>query len=161
MYTRVYPSRAVELIQYNHIIHSAVQNFIWDNVYCYDKEFRIHLSNFPQLSWSVILQQAWSLYLKDRISHRSDGGGYSMISDHNKKGGSSSKSKKDICNCFNAGKCIAGFNCKYDHRCKYCGMFGHGEHICHKKLADKQNNSGQPKPRPQNSDSGQTSGQNR
>ena len=34
----------------------------------YDKEFHIHLSNFPQWNWSIILQQVWSMYLKDKIS---------------------------------------------------------------------------------------------
>ena len=67
IYTRKYPGKATELIQYNHVIYSASQTFTWENVYLYDREFRMHLSNFPQRSWSVILQQAWSMYLKDRI----------------------------------------------------------------------------------------------
>ena len=67
IYTRAYPGKASELIQYNHIIYTASCSYIWDNVYTYDREFRMHISNFPQRSWSVILQQAWSMYLKDRI----------------------------------------------------------------------------------------------
>ena len=50
VYTKYYPNRATELIQYNHIIYSASQSFIWDNVYSYDKEFRMHLSNYPHRS---------------------------------------------------------------------------------------------------------------
>ena len=68
VYTRAYPSHSSELIQYNHIIFTAVNMYVWDNVYTYDKEFHIHLSKFPQRSWSIILQQAWSMCLKDKIS---------------------------------------------------------------------------------------------
>ena len=73
MYTKVYPDRANQLIQYNHLIYTASLSFIWENIYRYDKEFRLHMSNYPQRSWSVILQQAWSIYLKDRINFQ-DGG---------------------------------------------------------------------------------------
>ena len=66
IYTREYPNRSSELIQYNHVIHTASLNFQWDNVYHYDKEFRFHLARHPERSWSVILQQAWTMYLKDR-----------------------------------------------------------------------------------------------
>ena len=44
------------------------------------------------------------------------------------------KGRKEICRRFNEGKCTAGLSCKYDHRCLECGKFGHGEHICRKKL---------------------------
>ena len=47
IYSKVYPDRASELIQYNHLLHTASLTFAWDNVYRYDKEFRLHLSNFP------------------------------------------------------------------------------------------------------------------
>ena len=72
IYTSVYPDRATELIQYNHLIHTASLTFVWDNVYRYNKGFRLHLSNYPYHNWGVILQQVWSVYLKDRISY--DGG---------------------------------------------------------------------------------------
>ena len=47
VYTRRYLHKASELIQYNHIIYSASLSFVWENVYSYDKEFRMHISNFP------------------------------------------------------------------------------------------------------------------
>ena len=98
----------------------------------YDKEFRMHVSNFPQRSWAVILQQAWSMYLKDRIqfgsAHKGDG---------NQKG--NRLFSKEVCKRFNKGKCMNGNSCKYDHRCEYCGKFGHGAHICRKRL--NKNNS--------------------
>ena len=67
IYTRIYPDRVPELVQYNHIIFTAAQSFTWDNVYLYNHEFRMHLSNFRECSWSIILQQAWSICLKDRV----------------------------------------------------------------------------------------------
>ena len=70
IYTRASPGKAMELIQYSHIIHTASQTYVWDNVYAYDKDFRMHIAENPGRSWAIILQQAWSLRLKDRIGAR-------------------------------------------------------------------------------------------
>ena len=42
VYVRAYPNRASELVQYSHLIHTASQSYTWDNVYMYDKDFRLH-----------------------------------------------------------------------------------------------------------------------
>ena len=68
IYTRFHPHRSSELIEYNHIIHTICQSYTWENVYMYDKDFRLHMSHHPQRSWNIILQQAWSLRLKDKIN---------------------------------------------------------------------------------------------
>ena len=65
--TECFPQKATELLQYNHTIHTASMSYIWDNVYHYDKEFRHHISRHPTWSWAVILQQAWTIILKDRV----------------------------------------------------------------------------------------------
>ena len=126
IYTRRYPERATELIQYNHIIHTAALTYVWENVYLYDRDFRLHLSRYPHRSWSVILQQAWTMRLKDRNRNKGNSG--------NKNGGGSSRSKKgrDICWRYNTGRCTFGTSCKFDHHCAICNKFGHGAHICHK-----------------------------
>ena len=82
----------------------------------------MHMSHYPQRSWGVILQQAWSMYLKDRLRHE----------EFNKNG---NKHKKEACKRYNKGLCTAGHNCKYDHRCTMpsCGKYGHGTHICRKR----------------------------
>ena len=129
VYTGRYPQKASELIQYNHIIFTAAQMFVWDNVYLYDKEFRLHISNFPNRSWLVILQQAWSMYLKDRIRYEQN-----HFNNRNASTSSAGKGRKEICERFNVGKFTTGKGCKYDHRCKECGKWGHGAHICHKKV---------------------------
>ena len=125
LYSRFHPSKATELIQYNHVIYTVSTTYVWDNVYTYDKEFRMHISNFPSRSWAVILQQAWSMYLKDRF----------VTDDHSKFNQNRNKSK-EICKCFNRGKCPNGLSCRYEHRCSVegHGKFGHGAHNCRKRL---------------------------
>ena len=71
IYTEYFPTRSNELIQYNHIIHTASQTYSWDNVYRYDHEFCIHMSRHQTRNWGVILQEAWSMFLKDHVSHYS------------------------------------------------------------------------------------------
>ena len=58
IYMSAHPQKAGELIQYNHVIHSISLSYTWENVYSYDKEFRLHLSKHPQCSWAIILYRA-------------------------------------------------------------------------------------------------------
>ena len=67
--TGAYPKKATELLQYNHTIHTASNAYVWENVYSYDKEFRYHISRHPGRPWNVILQQAWTMILKDRLKN--------------------------------------------------------------------------------------------
>ena len=130
IYMRIFPERAAELVQYNHIIHTAATTYSWENVYAYNKEFHMHLADFPQRSWAIILQQAWAMCLKDRIQPRNFGDnrfGYG--------GKQQPTGKKEICRRFNVGKYHKGFSCKYEHKCDIpeCGKLGHGGHICRKR----------------------------
>ena len=61
IYMRAFPQRSAELIQYSHLIHTIAQMYIWENVYMYDKDFRLHLAKHPKCSWLIILQQVWSV----------------------------------------------------------------------------------------------------
>ena len=123
IYMTKFPQKASELIQYSHVIHTASLTYTWENVYYYDREFRIHMSRHPQRSWAVILQQAWNLRLKDRLKFENFG-----------DRGKAHHKSKEICKRYNRGKCHSGSACRYEHRCLNCGKFGHGEHICRKKL---------------------------
>ena len=88
------------------------------------------MSNYPGRNWGVILQQAWSVYLKDRISKGAD-----------EPKMTTPGKRKDICKRFNRGTCTSGFHCQYDHRCLKCGKFGHGAHICRSKKANNNHGS--------------------
>ena len=136
VYTGFFPERATELIQYNQLIHTASLSFVWENVYRYDKEFRMHLSNFPQHNWGIVLQQAWSVYLKDRISNSNRQSDFTQNGKNNHNG-----KKKDICLRFNKGKCNKGFRCQFNHRCLGCGKFGHGVHICRDRVNQDTSNA--------------------
>ena len=124
IYTQKFPGRAVELIQYNHVIFTAASAYIRENVYAYDREFCYHMSKFLNRNWSIIFQQAWTMILKDRLKSTGDS--------QKSSNGFGQRHKKEICKCFNKGLCTAGTSCKYDHRCLECRKFGHGAHICRK-----------------------------
>ena len=143
IYTRQHPQKSTELIQYNHVIHSISLTYIWDNVYAYDKEFRIHLSKHPDRRWGVILQQAWSMKLWDRIvggDRFNSGGAHQFTNNHNGTPGNKSK-VNEPCRKFNKGKCKFGSSCRYEHRCSYCFKFGHTVMNCRKLLADRERSS--------------------
>ena len=119
--------KAMELLQYNHTIHTAAMSYIWKNVYAYDKEFRHHILRHVEHPWNVILQQACTMLLKDRLCNDNS------FFQHG--GGNGRVNKRDVkpCRHFNRGKCMYGLACKFNHCCsiKKCGKFGHGVHVCH------------------------------
>ena len=127
IYLEEYPQKAGELLQCHHIIHTTLLSYVWDNVYCYDREFRLHLSLNPGRSWSVVLQQAWNMYIKDRIlgTKRSFG-----EEQHSESSPASGGGKKKLCYSYNLGCCQYGTCCKFDHRCAFCSKFGHGSQSC-------------------------------
>ena len=131
IYTRRYPHRASELIQYNHVIHIAALSYTWENVYLYDREFRLHIARYPHRSWAVILQQAWTMRLKDRNS-RNGTGTESSNGGRATTDGSRSCNRRDHCWRYNAGRCTYGSSCKFEHKCAICNKYGHGAHNCRK-----------------------------
>ena len=133
-YTAYHPNKAGELIQYNHIIHTASQTFLWDNVYKYNREFHIHMSKHHlKHSWAIILPQAWSMFLKDKVTPGSHKFGSTS--------GQSSSTRRKLCFDLNAGNCTFGKKCRFDHRCSFCNKFGHSSFNC-RKAGKGKNNSG-------------------
>ena len=130
IYTKANPDRASELIQYNHIINTVSLQFVWDNVYDYDKDFRLHMHRHPTRNWSVILQQAWTLRLKDRLPQNNQVRNFAGTSGRVKTG-------PDICRRFNKGKCTFGNLCKYEHKCQYCYKYGHPITMCRKAAGER------------------------
>ena len=128
VYTAYHPSKAGKLIQYNHVIHTASQTFLWENVYKYDREFRIHMiKHHLRHSWAVILQQAWLIFLKDKVTPNNNG---HRQNGHQGSGGP----RRRLCFDFNSGACSYGKRCKFDHRCSFCNKFGHGSYNCRKAM---------------------------
>ena len=111
--TAKFPHKVTELNQYGHTIHSASTAYAWNNVYSYDREFRQHIARHPKSPWEVILQQAWTMILKDRIKHDH--------SSHKPKHAKISEPYRR----YNRDKCTFGLSCKYEHRysVKKCGKF--------------------------------------
>ena len=135
IYATAHPGRSVELIKYNEVNCTTSSAYTWENIYSYDKEFRHHMAHYPDRDWSIILQQAWTMILKDRLKH-SDSPYFSRNESGSGGNGHVNKSNRDACKRFNKGQCTAGRSCRYDHRCLACGKFSHGAHICRKKKGD-------------------------
>ena len=138
IYCKANPNRSVELMEYNNVIHTMAMAYNWGNVYTYDKEFRLHMAQFPQRSWAMILQQAWSLRLRDRLSSSNNWGNAGHSTGGRQK-------SNEVCRCFNRGKCNFGSACKYEHKCAYCFKYGHNILNCRKANADKSRNGGNAK----------------
>ena len=124
VYVRAFPHRASELVQYSHLIHTASQTYIWENVYMYDKDFHLHLSRYPKRSWSIILQQAWAVRLKDKLKNGP--------TNFNSTGG---QTRNEICKRYNKGKCLYSSECNFEHRCSFCFKFGHSVINCRRLRA--------------------------
>ena len=148
VYNEYFPGKAGELIQYNHVIHTASQTFLWENVYKYDREFRIHIRRHHlKRSWSVILQQAWSMFLKDKVNPNYSRSGGSSSSNN----GGNQSARKRICFNFNRGDCSFARKCRFDHWCSFCFKYGHGSFNCHKTMKGH-NNAGEGKQNNTNND---------
>ena len=144
IYAQTHPTRVTELLQYNHVIETAAATFQWENVYRYDKEFRLHMSLFPERNWGIILQQAWTLCMKNVNHHHQSGNGAQGSNSSKRDNQQSSGGRKKICFKFNQGICQFGFNCKFEHKCGICGKYGHGTYNCRKLQSNgnHQNNNG-------------------
>ena len=139
IYTRAYPNKAGQLIEYNHVIHSISQSFTWENVYGYDRDFRLHMAwHHPDRSWVIILQQAWSMRLRDHLTHGENNAVNSTGHFNNSYHTPKNSKSNNYCRRFNKGKCNLGRECAYEHRCSYCGKFGHGVIVCRKLIFDKE-----------------------
>lgn len=133
IYAKGNPGRADELYDYKYTIRDAANTYIWDNVYDYDIEFRLHMEKCKnKRRWSAKLDYEWSRCLKNHISFRHDNGGQGM----NGQGNTGNKAR-EICNRYNKGRCTWGSQCRYLHICKLCKKRGHGALLCRSDKAEK------------------------
>ena len=141
IYTKFHPQWSSELIEYNHIIHTIAQNYTWENVYMYDKDFRIHMGHYPNRNWNIILQQAWSLRLKDKINSGNVQSAQWVAQNSGRNGDHMWDDNGRInepCRRYNKGRCPFGSDCHYEHHCSYCFKFGHSVLFCRKLQADQE-----------------------
>ena len=102
------------------------------------------MSHHPQHNWSVILQQAWSLRLKDKCNVST-----SFNRNNNSPGNLEFQSPEnhgkinEPCRWYNKGRCPFGSDCHYEHCCFYCFKFVHSVLFCRKLQADKDQGKGQ------------------
>ena len=138
IYIKQFPEKAAELVEYNHVIHTISQMYVWENVYSYDRDFRIHMAKNPGRSSAVIIQHSWSLRLKDRLHHGAVSSGNQSASFSGGQSNFQGRSKsKEPCRKYNKGRCPHGNTCKFEHQCSYCYKMGHSILVCRKLNADK------------------------
>ena len=130
IYVQEHPQKAKELMQYSHIIYTASLTYVWDNVYTYDIDFRLHISKNPERTWSIILNKAWNTRLNRKLQEGNNGNGnhsgnHQNGNNNNTNSANGGKIRKN-CWRYNRGKCTYGFACKFEHKCGVCGKTGHG-----------------------------------
>ena len=148
IYCKAHPHRSHEIWQYVYVINHAASFYVWDNVAEYDFVFRQLMSDNPHRSWAKTYTQMWNIALREPIQR-----GAASSSRNNFSNNSSSTSmdsnnawKKRCCWKFNKNKCEKDSkSCDWDHRCKYCGGWNHGDFQCKKKLGGKPDEKFTPK----------------
>ena len=139
IYSQANPHRAAEIWQYVDIINQAAYKFNWESVAKYDFIFRHLMEKKPHRSWARTYTQVWTMELCAGTSRDSKESGRN--SDFRRNGGnkstpeSSQQSWKDRC-CwkFNkTGSCPYGKDCRFDHRCTFCGSYNHPSMNCDRK----------------------------
>lgn len=135
IYVRGNPGRANQLYEYKYDIRDAANSFIWENVFDYDIEFRLHMAKHKDRDWSARLTDKYTKFMKNHIRFdRSEN--TEVRSSYVPATASSSQSvgklvkNKENCRRYNKGRCTWGKNCRYVHRCDICGKRGHGAVIC-------------------------------
>ena len=134
IYTTIYcsanPHRAGEILQYTETIHKAASIFCWDNVARYDYVFRQLMAQKPHRSWAKIYNQMWNTTLNEPIKRFEQNNRNNNYNNNNRR---KSGTKDNCCWRYNKSTCKFGKSCKFDHKCSYCGIFGHPVTNCKKK----------------------------
>ena len=141
IYSQYNPHHAAEIYQYIHTIHTASLSYRWENVAYYDYIFRQNMSENPQRSWGKIFTELWTLSMKEPLALNNIIG--QNYSDHNKRRGSSGDLREICCWRYNCNQCRkSAKDCKYEHRCSYCGLSNHIYLNCHRRQKQNGNNGG-------------------
>ena len=134
IYSRANRTRSAEIWQYLHIINTAAANYSWDNMAYYDFTFHQMMGQNPLRSWAKTYNQLWTLSMCNPIQR------FQGPSSHKKKQGQGRKSNRP-CWKFNRNQPCSP-SCDFDHKCSYCGGFGHSVIDCDKLAAVKRKDKG-------------------
>ena len=125
IYSQANPHRASEILQYINVITNAAKSYMWDCVAYYDYTFRQMMQRKPNRSWSNIFPQLWSVAMTEPISRSNNVA--------NNQSGKKKDWRDGCCWKFNKSYCPYGKSCRFEHRCTYCGSYGHPVSKCEKK----------------------------
>lgn len=132
-------------------IENAASLYIWDNVSKYDIRFRRHMEKYRHRNWADRYTKAYEESMTDPIAVK-------VLLNSVKKQSNYSGSRKPANACwrFNKhGKCDLGLSCTMEHKCSFCGKFGHFKKNCHKfkqqqNLGDQSFKRSEQKPKDRN-----------
>ena len=133
VYSNANPNRSAEIWQYVYVINTAASSFAWENVAYYDFTFRQLMHSYPTRNWGKMYLQPWNLAMKDPISAKAVSSTTTSENNGHVKYGDW---RDNCCWRYNRGKCNK-WNCKFDHRCNYCGGYSHPAVNCYKKKGNK------------------------
>ena len=141
VYTTIYvqynPSQAGKILQYIQVIHTAASSYNWDSVAYYDFTFRQLMAAKPWRSWPKTYTQGWNLALRE---HSKFPGAATNVSTtvNSTQHSPAMKWKDDCCWKYNKNKCsLPVSECRWDHRCTYCGGWNHSFYNCRKRNSKK------------------------
>ena len=134
IYSEANPTRSSEILQYIHMIHNAARSFAWENVVRYDYIFRQKMAKRPSRSWARINSQLWSISMVNPLQRNF---GNSSNQNNNNTQNGKQDLRKICCWRYNRNKCTKT-NCRFEHRCSYCGNINHIYLNCPKRSNNKQ-----------------------
>ena len=137
------PQRSTEIMQYIQTINQASQSYQWHNVAKYDMLFRRLMDQNPERSWGKTYLHGYVTSMKNPISFNNNNS-HNFNGKGSRSGGNNNSSNvpggSNICWRYNRNKCNLGPNCKYEHRCSFCGSPDHIFFGCPKRTLRKGNN---------------------
>ena len=148
IYSKAQPQRASEIWQYVYMINVTAASYSWENVAFYDYTFRQLMSAKPKRSWAKMYMQGWNLAMIDPLV-KNTAVTSSSHKQHSQVSGKKGNWKDFCCWKFNRNNCKSP-ECRWDHRCTYCGGSNHSFVNCRKR-ARKEGRSGSPRRSPKRS----------
>ena len=161
IYSKANSSRSAEIWHYLYIINTAVSSYAWENVAYYDFTFRQMISHNPNRSWAKLYSHLWNLAITEAIRQIWFPGEHEQHTQkqfHVKQWRKKWQKIKSPLLEIQQKPTLVILHAKYEHKCSYCGMYGHSVLDC-TKLFSKKNKNG-PKPSSSNHRNNDINGRN-